>query len=130
MRRQERCYSRVIGCQQEVEQQAYGLLHADLVGGGHALVQLVENGGQYHLEAGHREVSAEVHGVDAILSESLDDIPDVYQVHWGPSGRAQWKRGKCQRRGLQAEGSAGERFDCIHSLLHFFCTNLSLQAVL
>lgn len=78
---QKRCYSRVIGCQQEVEQQAYGLFHADLVGGGHALVQLVENGGQHHFQAGHRQVSVEVHGVDAILSESLDDIPNVYQVH-------------------------------------------------
>lgn len=41
-------YSRVIGCQQEVEQQADGVLHGDLVGGGHALVQLVKNGGQHH----------------------------------------------------------------------------------
>lgn len=44
-----RRYSRVVGRQQEVQQQADGLLGADLVGGGHALVQLAKDGGEHHL---------------------------------------------------------------------------------
>lgn len=64
---------------------------------------------------------------------------------WGPRcwchslGKPRWhskclpgalgaKREKCQRWGLRAEGR--ERLTASHSLLHFFCTNLSLQAVL
>ena len=74
-------HSRVIGREQEVEQQADGLFHVDLVCGGHALVQLVKNGGQHHFETSHRELCVEVHGVDGVLSESLDDVPNVDQMH-------------------------------------------------
>lgn len=75
-------YSRVIGCQQEVQQQADGLLHVDLVGGGHALVKLVEDSGQYHFQTSHGELGVEVRGVEAVLSESLDDVPNIDQMHW------------------------------------------------
>ena len=78
-------YSRVVRRQQEVEQQAYGLLHADLVSGGHALVQLVEDGGQYCFQPSHSELRVEVHGVEAVLSESLDHIPDVHQMDCRPN---------------------------------------------
>lgn len=83
-----RRYSRVVGRQQEIEQQAGGLLGADLVGGGHALVQLVKDGGQHHFQARHGEVTGQVHGADAVLPERLDDIPNVNQMHWGPEGKA------------------------------------------
>lgn len=81
-------YSRVVGRQQEVEQQADGLLHVDLVGGGHALAQLVEDGGQHHFQTGHGELSVDVHGVEAVLAECLDDVPDIDQVHWEQSDTA------------------------------------------
>lgn len=81
-------YSRVVGRQQEVEQQADGLLHVDLVGGGHALAQLVEDGGQHHFQTGHGELSVDVHGVQPVLAEGLDDVPDVDQVHWKRSDTA------------------------------------------
>lgn len=58
------------------------MLHVDLVGVGHALVQLVEDSGQYCFQASHSELSVEVHGIEAVLSESLDDIPDVNQMYW------------------------------------------------
>lgn len=83
-RESRRRYSRVVGRQQEVQQQADGLLGADLVGGGHALVQLAKDGGQHHLEARHGELAAEVHGVDGVLPERLDDVPNVDQMHCRP----------------------------------------------
>jgi len=52
------------------------------MGGGHALVQLVKDSGQYHFKTSHRELSVEVYGVEAIFSESLYDIPNVYQMPW------------------------------------------------
>lgn len=76
------CHSRVVGRQQEVEQQADGVFHVDLVSCGHALVQLVNNGGQHHLQASHSELGVEVHSVEPVLAESLDDVPNINQMHW------------------------------------------------
>lgn len=74
-------YTRVISCQEEVEQQADGLLHIDLVCGGQTLVQLVKDGGQHHFQTSHRQLSAEVHVVEAVLTERLDDVPNINQMH-------------------------------------------------
>lgn len=73
---------RVISCQQKVEQQADGLFNVDLVGGWHAFVQLVENGGEYCFQASHAELSVGVHCIQTIFSEGFDNIPDVHQVHF------------------------------------------------
>lgn len=62
------------------------MLHVDLVRGGHALVQLVQYGGQHHFQAGHGKLGLELLGVEAIFSEGLDDVPDVDQMHWEASG--------------------------------------------
>lgn len=40
---------RVKGCKQEVQQEADGLLHVDLVSGWHPFVELVKNGGEHSL---------------------------------------------------------------------------------
>lgn len=49
--------------------------------GGHALVQLVEDSGQHNFQTSHGKLSVEVYGVEAVLPESLDDVPNVDQMH-------------------------------------------------
>lgn len=69
---------RIVSSQQEVEEEADGLLYVDLMGGWQTFVQLVEDSGQYCFQPSHSELSVEVHVVEAVLSEGLYDIPDVY----------------------------------------------------
>ena len=73
---------RVIGGEQEVEQQADGVLHGDLVRSGQALVELGEDGGDGGLEAGHAHLTTQLRRVQARLPERLDHVPDVHQVNW------------------------------------------------
>lgn len=73
---------RIKSCKQEVKQETYGLLHVDLVSGWHPFVELVENGGEYSLQAGHIEFCVGVQVVQGIFPQSFYHIPNVYQVHY------------------------------------------------
>lgn len=88
------------------------------MGGGHALVQLVKDGGQHHFQASHGEVNVEVHGVDAVLSESLDDIPNVNQVHWRANG--------CGGGGEDVKGKTSSRKVVSAVILH--CTHCCISS--
>lgn len=72
----------VVGSHHEVEQQAYGLLHVDLVCGGQALVQLVVDGRQDSLQAGDVDLCGVIQCVQPIVSEGFDHVPHVHKVNW------------------------------------------------
>lgn len=77
--------SRVKGCEQEVQQETDGLFHVDLVSGWHPLVELVENGGEHCLQAGHIEFYVWVQVIQSIFPQCFDDVPNVHQVHYNGS---------------------------------------------
>lgn len=73
--------SRVKGGKQEVQQEADGLLHVDLVSGWHPFVELVKNGGEHSLQAGHVELYVWIQVIQSVLPQRFDDVPNVHQVH-------------------------------------------------
>lgn len=73
--------SRVKGCEQEVQQETDGLLHMDLVSGRHPFIELVKNGGEQCLQAGHIEFYVWVEVIQSVFPQGFDDVPDVHQVH-------------------------------------------------
>lgn len=70
----------VICSNHKVEEEADGLLHADLVSGRKALVQLVVDRGDDGFEAGHTDLSVMVQCIKAIVSEGFNHVPDINQV--------------------------------------------------
>lgn len=52
-----------------------------MVGGRKALVQLIVDGGDDGLEAGHADLSAMVQCVKAIVSESFNHVPDINKMN-------------------------------------------------
>lgn len=92
--------SRVKGCEQEVEQETDGLLHVNLVGGWHPFVELVKNGREHSLQAGHVELYVWVQVVQSVFPQCFDDVPDVHQVHYdrsrvNTSAQSTWEGGGC-----------------------------------
>lgn len=73
-------YEPVIGGDHEIEEETDGLLHADLVSRRKALIQLIVDGRDDGLQAGHADLHAVVQRVKAIVSESFDHVPDINKM--------------------------------------------------
>lgn len=71
---------RVKGCEQEVQQEADGLLHVDLMSARHPLVELVEHSGEHGFQAGHVELYVWVQVIQSVFPQRFDDVPNVHQV--------------------------------------------------
>lgn len=89
---------RIKGRQQEVKQEADGLLHLDLVSGWHPFVELVENGGKHSLQAGHTEFYVRVQVVQSIFPQCFYDVPNVHQVHYIQLKQSEHISPKCRER--------------------------------
>lgn len=109
----------VVGGHHEVEQQADGLLHVDLVGGGQPLVQLEVDGGQNGLQPGHAHVCAVLQRVEPAVTKRFDHVPHIDQVDCKERTAVRRRRAR----------SAARR-EVLLLRLHLFCTKRSLQAVL
>ena len=71
----------VDGSQKESDQQHGTLSWVDGVCGGHALAELVEQGGHQVLQPGHRDASVQLHGVQTSVPHRLDHVVNVDQMH-------------------------------------------------
>lgn len=74
-------YEPVVGGDHKVEEETDGLLHTDLVSGRKALVQLIVDGRNDGLQAGHADLRGVVQCVKAIVSESFDHVPDINEMN-------------------------------------------------
>lgn len=71
----------VVGVQEEAEQSGNRFVRLDVLRGGQPLVQVVEDGCEQKLQARDLQVSGGEDGIEAVLAERLDHIPNVHQVH-------------------------------------------------
>ncbi|PWA25241.1 hypothetical protein CCH79_00005385, partial [Gambusia affinis] len=57
---------------------------------------LEEQGGKYHFQTSHSQLRIEFHGVQTIFSESLNDVPNINQMHWKQNHQpASTRRSSC-----------------------------------
>jgi hypothetical protein len=74
-------YSPVVRSNHEVEEEADGLLHADLVSRRKALVQLIVDRRDDSFKARHTHLCGMVQCIKAIISEGFNHVPDINEMN-------------------------------------------------